>query len=346
MATIGFINKKILKSIFGSNPSRGLLAILTFLLIVCSRLIWIFQGFDMTDEGYNLTNQWLLINHKEKMICHNWMTYLSDLAGGIWLKIGGDAGLIWARLGWVLIISLTGLVVFLILIRYFHPFASFFAILATALASGYHGIMTINYNNFPSLILICTAGFLLISQERVPLINVRHNRQMLFAILGGILLGSCVIARFPLILSLSLSFLLPLAHALLDRNMKYSKYCWSKAFVSLAASFMVISCYSILFPRRNHLWDNLNMIYRTILAQSGSHNLATLLHRYRSTSMSAAIWGSIILASGFVIAYTIVAICHQFKWHRMIAVTLFSCLFFSVVCTLQKSASTISWLGQ
>lgn len=291
----------------------------------------------MTDEGFNLTNQWLIINGNEGYTYG--MRWLSDLAGGIWLKIVGDLGLIGARLGWALTMGLTGLVSFLILKRYFHPLASLLAVLAVALASMYHGTMTINYNNFPALLLIGATGLLLVSQER----GASRHHQTWFAILGGCLLGVGVMARFPLVLSLFLPFVPPIARVLLARRMPLKPY-WTKALISIvSALFTILVCLGLLHLT-NYLAEYLGALKSALTEPTDSaYNISYLLHLYYETGKSAIIWGGKFVASGFVIALGIGAVfClmqslirkhfgrFQAKWH-WIAAILFGFLFFGLV---------------
>jgi len=256
----------------------------------------------MTDEGYNLTNQSLIINGSEYYSYS--MIWLSDLVGGTWLKLVGDLGLIGARLGWALIMGLTGLVSFLILKRYFRPFASLPAVLAVALASMYHGTMTINYNNFPALLLIGAAGLLLVSQERAA----SRRRQTWFAILGGLLLGLGVMARFPLVLSLLLPFAPPIVRALLAHRMP-SKSSLIRAFVSLGSAILAILTCLAFLHLTNHsteYWGAINSLLFGAPASS-SHAPGNLLSLYYRTGQSAMIWGLKLLLAGSAIITGLVA---------------------------------------
>lgn len=261
----------------------------------------------MTDEGYNLTNQWLIINGSEYYSYG--MIWLSDLVGGVWLKIVGNLGLIGARLGWALLMGLTGLASFLILKRYFHPLASLLAVLAAALASMYHGTMTINYNNFPALLLIGATGLLLVSQERGP----SRKRHAWFAVLGGLLLGLGVMARFPLILSLFLPLVPPAMQAVFVRRIPAKSY-WGRALISFAmACLTIVVCLSILYLT-HHLAEYLDFL-KIAFSQSAesSHNTGYLLHLYYRTGKSAVILGSKLVAYGFALALLVAAASYSIR---------------------------------
>ena len=256
----------------------------------------------MTDEGFNLTNQWLAINGSEYYSYG--AKWLSDLAGGAWLKIAGNLGLIGARLGWALMMGTTGLASFLILKRYFRPLASLLAVVFAGLAAMYHGTMTINYNNFPALLLIGATGLVLVSQER----RTSRRRQTWLAILGGLLLGLGVMARFPLVLSLSLPFAPPIVRAMLTHRMPL-KSSLIGAFVSLcSALLMILTCLAFLYLT-NHLAEYWEAIIGALFgAPSGSsHAPANLLHLYIKTGTSAMLWGLKILLAGSAIGLGLIA---------------------------------------
>lgn len=282
-------------------------ASLAFLLVFVLHLVWIWQGFDMTDEGFNLTNQWLMINANPyyEWSSFNGMIWLSDLAGGIWLKIIGDLGLIGARLGWALVMGLTGLVAYLTLKRYFHPLISLLGVTATALASMYHDTMTINYNNFPALLLVGAAGLLLVSQER----GASRRSKPGFAVLGGLLLGLGVMARLPLVLSLFLPFVPPIVQALLTHSMP-SKSSLIRAFVSLGSAIMtILACFVFLYLT-NHLTEYWKTINSALFgaSSSSSHAPAYLLHLYYRTGKLAMFWGLKFLFTGFAIALGLIGL--------------------------------------
>jgi len=80
--------------------------------------IWIWQGIDLTDTGYNLTQQWLSLNGYP-------IRQLSELnlgslfIGGLWNSLIDGNYLIWAYFGSVLIGSFSILIIFNILKNFF-----------------------------------------------------------------------------------------------------------------------------------------------------------------------------------------------------------------------------------
>jgi hypothetical protein len=163
--------------------------------------LWIFQGVDMTDEGYHLTNQLMFAEGRtENPAGMLWLTYG---IGGLWLRLF-DGGLLAARAAWVLTLSLTGLVTFLILARRARPMPAALATAAGAVACTHHGNMVVNQNNLPFLLLLSGAGLLLAAEE-----GGAPRRRRWLALGSGAALGLAVMARFPLVIGLGLVFVPP-----------------------------------------------------------------------------------------------------------------------------------------
>ena len=87
--------------------------------------IWIWQGFDITDEGHQLTNQWLIVNARDAYDFR--AVWLTDLAGGLWLAALGDPGIVAARFAWVLLRTVSTVLTYWVLARYFSRRAAFWA---------------------------------------------------------------------------------------------------------------------------------------------------------------------------------------------------------------------------
>ena len=85
------------------------------------QVVWIWQGVDVTDLGFHLTNQADLYHNHPKPLQSACLYALTDIIGGGWLELIGEPSVIWARLGGVLVISCSALLSFLIWVRFF-PF--------------------------------------------------------------------------------------------------------------------------------------------------------------------------------------------------------------------------------
>lgn len=114
----------------------------------------IFQGVDVTDLGFHLTNQ-VYSTRIPVDIASIWpVVFFTDFVGGIWLSLAGEPSLLWARFGGVLAFSLSAAIIFSILSDYFDRKRVFFVVLASSLfVTMRFGICIIDYFTFPALLM-------------------------------------------------------------------------------------------------------------------------------------------------------------------------------------------------
>ena len=81
--------------------------------IIIFPYLLIFQGLDFTDVGYSVTNyQQIFI--EPSSIQSSFACWLTNVIGGLWIKIFGSLGLFGAKLGGALIVSLITFITYLI----------------------------------------------------------------------------------------------------------------------------------------------------------------------------------------------------------------------------------------
>jgi len=266
--------------------------------------VWIWQGLDVTDEGYNLTRQWLVIHSPENY--EFGMTWLSDLVGGVWLTLVAKLGVIGARLGWVLVQALTAVVSFAVVQRFFSRPVAFLAIVATAATLVHRGTLTIDYNNLPAVLLMVWAGCVLFSQDA----TISPLRRRSVAVVGGVLLGLAVMARFPVILALPLPLALRWFSSAIERR-KSSRPDWRMAWLAVASSlgsivlcFLLLAATGYLRPLFNGLTSSLSS---SMSSATGHHSVLLLLQIYATTTRRAlSLGGQILLlcTAGFAVCVT------------------------------------------
>lgn len=252
-----------------STKLRFLCASVTIFALAAYFLAFIWQGIDVADAGYHLTQQQLFITGSSAYEYD--MIWLSHLSGAIWMKLVGNLGLIGARIGWVLVLATTGCVTFWILSIYYQPLLSFIATLATAVAINYRGQMLINYYTLPTLLLVCAVGFLLAAQRR----GLIDRRSILYCAFSGIVLGLAVMARFPLISSLTLAFV-PATVILIIRK-EFDRALWTQGAVTFLFAILSMSlCLTALYLT-NHLNEYWNIF--TFMKQGAEHHSLRVMIR-------------------------------------------------------------------
>jgi len=230
-----------LQILSGHNQAQ-VYAILTFISVFTYCILWIWQGFDITDEGYNLTLQWLRAVGYNLDYGQDSTRWLSTLAAGLWLKITGSLGLIGARFGWAITVSITALLAYNILKNIIDAPKAYLGVISVAIISNYHGTMVINYNAFPSLLLVASIWSLL---------NAHFNckstrRQLVWSAFSGFFISLSIMSRLPLILILPLPFVPYFIQLVVEK--KSNKNTLKLSFVSFLFSIgTVLLCISYLY---------------------------------------------------------------------------------------------------
>ena len=175
-----------------SKLSNGLVL---FLCLFFFQSLWIFQGLDVTDHGYHLTNQaGALGRHAPEHPVP--MFFLADFVGGAWLRIINRPSILWARLGGVLLYSFRAFLSYKLLSGYFERARVFLAVLASAMFTTMRCPALIHYYSFPSLLVTLELLVLARLLER----PTGSSSFKVYGFLLGVLTVPIVLARFPLVL--------------------------------------------------------------------------------------------------------------------------------------------------
>ncbi|MFW6107634.1 MAG: hypothetical protein ACOC70_00405 [bacterium] len=166
-----------------------------FLVLFVALLATALQGVDVTDQGYNLTNQVHAVSGVARD-AHPPMTFLTDYVGGWWLLLAGGPSLLWARAGYPLLTALTAVAAYAVLARQFAPCRVFVAVLVSAFFITIREFRYIHYFSFPALLL--TVELLAIDRMLEAPPETRSFR--IWALLAGFLPVPAVLGRFSLVL--------------------------------------------------------------------------------------------------------------------------------------------------
>lgn len=169
-----------------------------FCIVFFFNILWIFQGFDVTDTGFHLTNQALAFS-KNPYPGIPMIIFLSDFVGGFWLWLYGSPSLFWAKLGWCLISALNALLVFLILKQFFSERNVFYTVLGVSiLITALDNQEIIHYFSFPALLM--TLGLYIFTQSLFS--KVTSKKFKIYNFLLGFLFIPLVLSRISLILTI------------------------------------------------------------------------------------------------------------------------------------------------
>ena len=163
-------------------------------VVIIFPYLLIFQGLDFTDVGHSLTNyQQIFI--EPSCIQNSFTCWLTNIIGGIWIKIVGDLGLFGAKLGGALVISLTAFITYTIFKDYLEKKHLLIGLLLAEIVAFPCSTIIIHYNNLTSLFFILSVFFLYNG-----ILHKKNN----FIFLAGFILGLNIFIRFSNILGIVL----------------------------------------------------------------------------------------------------------------------------------------------
>ncbi len=306
----------------GNGKLRFFNGYILFISISLFYLMLIFQGLDVTDSGFHLTNQVRSFSRHITHITDNRVAtwFLSDFFGGMWLKIINGPNLLWARLGGVLLYSLTALISYKILSSYFDRKKVFLVVFASALLITTVGVSRlIHYYSFPALLL--NLELLIFSQLLIK--PAKGTLFKLYSFLVGFMTIPIILARLSLI-PIAFAPIIFLSYYLITKKdlrelQKSVLYVVSGIFVSFAVFALFYRSIGALHPYIKFMAS----IYRN--AGIGStHKMSWLLENY-----IYEYWSVFRIAAGVSIALYVIFILKE----RLGSIWL-TCLVVCAICPI------------
>jgi hypothetical protein len=248
-----------------------------FLIIFLLHFLFIFQGLDVTDLGDHLTHQ-VYSYAKPVEIESTWpIVFLTDFVGGMWLSLKGEPSVLWARIGGVLVIAISGALIFSILSKYFNQRQAFLAVLSSALIiTSKYSNHIIDYYSFPTLLLIIELWiFDQIIQSSTP------RRRSFFSFMLGFMIIPIVLSRFTFILILILPVVMLLYFSLKKMSLSPYKQNVIFAIMGLACSAIIFSLfYGYLGIFRDYLSYIFTSMIKSANGDDKNYSIASLFLIY------------------------------------------------------------------
>lgn len=257
--------------------------------------IWVWQGFDVTDEGVNLTWHWLAsINSHAAQYDFMWLT---NILAGKWLQLTAEIGILGARLGWVLIVAMTNLACFYAIAANIGPKNAAIAMSFTTLALLHWMTLLIDYNTLPSFILLLALACLLncYRKDKQVLLYLGH-------FISGALIGIAIHCRFPMILATSIFVILPFLNFTLTpkETLKNTLGYVTLSAVGITSSFLLGLFY---LSRANRLSEYVAFTRSNLNPPEGDlHSIGTIFTRTLETIVSGLVSGVIFVGLGCALA--------------------------------------------
>jgi hypothetical protein len=167
---------------------------LFFFLIFILEVLLIFQGLDLSDEGF-LSTFYSHIFNNPVSVSYNFMFWLTGVIGGAWAKVFSPFGLLGIRLGGAVVNTVTAILTFQLLKKYLNPVYLKIGLLLVVLSLN-NDIKVLNYNILSALFYIVIVIFLFSGLQKKRLVKI---------LLSGFFVGLNVFIRTPNILELGLA---------------------------------------------------------------------------------------------------------------------------------------------
>jgi hypothetical protein len=269
---------------------------LFFVLVIFIQVIFIFQGLDFTDSGFD-ADFYARIFSDPNTVQYNFSYWLTGIIGGLWLKLFPGMGLLGLRLAGVLFTTVTFWITYDLLKKYLHtgPLRLSLFLILLFLATS---LKEINYDDITALFFICAAWFLFngLTREKSSLI-----------FLSGIFISLNTFSRpaniFGLVLLLAIWF-----SGYLNRNTIRQVFRQSFLFI---AGFGIMSVALIFVMKSMHH----DQIFRNSL------NLARQVGGQKNYQLFYGMFKQYILHYGEAIAISMVVIVAMWSsaaaWRRL-----------------------------
>ncbi len=200
---------------------------LLFFLNFFYSLFRTFKTFDVTDTGFHFTKAWGLFHGS---VSEN-IDFLvgTSVVNGLWLSLPGEPSVLWARFGYVIVVTGIAVVSFKIYSLYFSRLREWllFVILSIFFIH-YNYYLSVNYDNLPVLSALCGLWFLL-----------KEKKGASSYLLAGVLLALTIWLKFNFIFII----VLPAVYAWILYEEKQS---WVGPLVFLYSGYCICLLFGIL----------------------------------------------------------------------------------------------------
>jgi hypothetical protein len=265
-----------------------------FLGIFALQVILIFQGLDLSDEGF-LSIFYKRVFSDPVSVSYNFMFWLTGIIGGVWEKISSPLGLLGIRLGGAVVNTLTVILTYNLLRKYLNSANLKLGLLLVVLSLN-NDIKVLNYNSLSSLFYIIAIYFLFSGLQK---------EQPGKILLGGLFIGLNVFIRTPNILQLGV--VLGIAYHTCLTNKTGNKFI-RQVFVFLAGFLLAIVSILLVMFLAGHLQiylDSIKLLYSMGKGYSGNqvdqggYGLSRLLYIFRSNNIQSVKYA--LIAAGLVL---------------------------------------------
>jgi len=250
-----------------------------FILMILWELLLIFQGVELADTGFHLT-AFTFIFEDSYSVQYSMSFWLSDICGHLWMSIWPSGGLLWGRIGWMVVINCALILYFLLLKPELGVQKTLLGLGITTIFILQGGPECLNYDMFSILGYSIAVTLLykgLSCNKTVPLIT------------SGFILGITVFFKLTNLSGLIILLMIPFSVYL---NKKTFSHSFKLSFIYLISFIVGIGAILLLINFTGHLdlfLENLSFISNMTKDSEASHGFIPLFTSYFSGYLNAVI---------------------------------------------------------
>ena len=267
----------------------------TYWGIIIGLIIWqillTFQGLDLADTGFQLT-AFRFIFEDPYSVQYSMMFWLSDVFGSLWMHLCPWGGLYWARIAWVLAITLTLLVYLNMLKKILHEWEALIGLAVTLIFILRGGPECLNYDilttfSYSLVIFFLYDGLL------------RNKSLTLF--ISGLILGAAIFFKLSNVTGLFFLILIPFYDYINTKNIRLllQKCFWWILGLVIGSGSIIFLIYRV--GHWKQFTENLHFVSQMGSDTDASHGFIPMLNSYLLGYFNAIIM--VLVASAIVIIY-------------------------------------------
>ena len=270
---------------FRSHP-----VLVGFSFITIWQTLLIFQGLDLADTGFHLTS-YVYILKAPYSVQYSMSFWLSDVCGYLWMSIWPLGGLLWARIGWVAIITTSIIIYSQILKTELGSQKTILGLIVTTVFILQGGPECLNYDILTILGYSVTIAFLL---------GGLHQNRNIYLLVAGIFLGISIFLKLTNLSALLFVLTIPFWVFWQKKSILYFVKTSLIFLLGVAVGAFFIWFLIWKFGHNELFLDNLSFISNMTKDSEASHGIVPLITSYLSGYLNAIIILTVSLAAIFV----------------------------------------------
>lgn len=264
--------------------------ILFFILVVIYQIAFIFQGLDLSDEGFYAVVYQQIFNDPQS-VAFNFMYWLTGILGGAWFYVFPHTGLLGFRILGVLVTTATLIITYNALKNYI-PKVNLRIGLAMVLLFMSNDPKEMYYNNLSALLYVFSA---------ILLFNGLFRRQYAKILFSGAMISLSMFSRMPS--ASGLVFVVAIIYYTVISKTDVKQLI--KQVVWFTLGFLFTTAVILLIMKMIGHWkifaDNLSIAWGMGFDSDGANNIFKLLKLFIKSYSVSIVFGLAIIVSAYIL---------------------------------------------